>query len=257
MINTQQQSVYIFWDNSNLYIPAQDVRTSKEGPLQSKSIRLHFENLYELARAGRTVKNSLAVGSVPPDQKGLWSQLEKSTGIKVELYERGQFSGSEQGVDQCLQTHMLRALADEDNPQIVVLLTGDGKGYQDGVGFHADMERMQKRGWGIEVLSWEHSCGAQLKAWAQRVGVFVRLDDYYASITFLDGTRQVKPLSLVRRTKANATPLKPIITEARLLAETKRAEDAEKQLAVIRAKEDRKKKYNKKMARRDATSQSR
>ena len=43
-------------------------------------------------------------------------------------------SGKEQGLDQCLQVHMLRAIHDCPTPQVAVLMTGDGAGYDDGVG---------------------------------------------------------------------------------------------------------------------------
>ena len=53
--------------------------------------------------------------------------------------------GREQGVDQALQTAMLRDGFDYNgDPGIIVMLTGDGAGFDDGVGFHADMERMHR-----------------------------------------------------------------------------------------------------------------
>lgn len=145
------------------------------------------------------------VGSIPPEQRTLWDRLERATGVKPELYERGGVSGGEQGLDQCLQVHMLRAMGDHvDEPQIVVLMTGDGAGYDDGVGFHADMERMHKAGWGIEVVSWKNNCKRVLREWATANGVFVPLDDYYDSITFLEGGRFAKPLDLSKRALSSA-----------------------------------------------------
>jgi len=129
----------------------------------------------------------------------VWEKLEKA-GVHVEKYERGQLSGKEQGIDQCLQLLMLRALADADEPEIAVLLTGDGKGYEDGVGFRADLERMHKKGWGIELVTWERTCNRRLEEWATEVGVFVRLEDYYGSVTFLeDYKRRAKPIDLQLR----------------------------------------------------------
>ena len=95
--------------------------------------------------------------------------------------------GREQGVDQALRTAMLRDAFDYNgNPGIAVLLTGDGSGFADGVGFHADLERMHKRGWRIEVLSWRHSCNRRMREWADQNGKFIALDDFYDSITFLE-----------------------------------------------------------------------
>ena len=188
-----QAPLYVFWDNSNIYIPAQTVAGPKEPFANLKALRIHFENLVTLVRAGRRIAKGIVVGSVPPDLQDVWGRL-KEIGMEVELFERGEGSGREQGVDQCLQVHMLRTLVDEP-PAIAVLLTGDGKGYEDGVGFYADLERMYRKGWGIEVYSWSIACKPKLRKWAESAGVYVPLEDYYESITFLEGRRPAKSLT--------------------------------------------------------------
>ena len=61
--------------------------------------------------------------------------------------------GREQGVDQALQTAMLRDLSDNNgDPGTAVLISGDGAGFDDGCGFHADLERMHRKGW--KLKSW-------------------------------------------------------------------------------------------------------
>ena len=117
--------------------------------------------------------------------------------------------GGEQGVDQTLQTAMLRdGFRYNGDPGIVVMLTGDGAGYEDGVGFHPDMELMHERGWRIEVLSWRHSCNRRMREWAEENGKFIALDDFYDSATFLEppapgrliaDSRDPVPLDLTRR----------------------------------------------------------
>jgi hypothetical protein len=197
-VHASMQPVYIFMDNANIFIPAQEIAASREDGSASREVRIQFDRLYELARASRQVKSALCVGSVPPEMDAVWVKL-RTSGVNVELFERGEDSRSEQGVDQCLQVHMLRALVDVEIPGVVVLLTGDGAGYWDGVGFHADLERMKRKGWGVEVLSWEASCNKRLKAWAEQVGVFIRLEDHYNSVTFRKGIRNSVPLSLKQR----------------------------------------------------------
>lgn len=198
--------VYVFWDNSNIFIPAQEVAARREGPIAASTVRLHFEHLYRLAVMGRTVANAFCVGSVPPDLGKVWKRLKTDTGANIELFERGQESGTEQAIDQALQVRMLRALADEDEPQIAVLMTGDGAGYLDGVGFHADLERMQKRGWGIEVLSWDEACNNRLKEWAKKFGVYVPLEMFYWQVTFTEGGRVSKLPKFNNRSLAQPRP---------------------------------------------------
>ena len=182
-------TVLLFVDNSNIFISAKDEAFRREGRSAKDQVRLQFDLLLQLALAGRPLARAFVVGSIPPEQRVVWERLERATGVKPELYERGGLSGGEQGLDQCLQVHMLRAISDYRDPQVAVLMTGDGAGYDDGVGFHADLERMHAAGWGIEVLSWLKSCRRTLREWATTNGKFIPLDDYYESVTFLEGGR--------------------------------------------------------------------
>ena len=199
--------VFVFWDNSNIYIGSKAVAAEREGPDAPYRIRVDFQKMLELAAAGRPVDYAVAVGSVPPQLRHVWTRLE-ATGVKVELFERGAQSEREQAVDQALQVHMLRKAFDNNgNPGIAVLLTGDGKGFFDGVGFHADLERMQRRGWKIEILAWERNCNRRMRDWADQFGVFVPLEDFYESVTFTDDEtgviRRAKPLNFALRCVAS------------------------------------------------------
>ena len=87
-----------------------------------------------------------------------------------------------------------------------MILTGDGAGFSDGIGFHSDLERMFNKGWGIEAISWDAACSKKLKEWAKEVGIYVPLDKYYDSITFIERGRQAK--ALVMRHRGRAVPKK-------------------------------------------------
>ena len=192
------ERAFIYWDNSNIFISARTVAEEREGAGARHRVRVHFRNLLELARAGRDIGHAIAVGSVPPELRHVWNRLENE-GVAVQLLERGAQHGREQGVDQLLQTAMLRDAFDHNgDPGIAVLLTGDGSGFADGVGFHADLERMHRRGWRIEVLSWRHSCNRRMREWAEQNGRFVALDDFYESITFLEPPMPGEPVAAVR-----------------------------------------------------------
>jgi hypothetical protein len=193
--------VYIFWDHSNIFVPAKEVARRREGLSAERDIRIHFQNVFALARAGRTVPKAICVGSSGTQLQPVLSRLA-ATGVDLEFYERGGQSRSEQGVDQCLQVHMLRVLADVATPAVAVLLTGDGVGYESGVGFHADLERLSRRGWGVEVISWDDACNQKLKRWAKAVGMYIPREDYYHSVTFRAGLRNALPLSLMHRGRA-------------------------------------------------------
>ncbi len=202
----EEKKVYIFWDNSNIFISAKKYAGDSSEWQDKNNVRIDFASLFRLASAGRVIGGGSIVGSIPPEQRRLWDSFEntiKDEPINFKLLERGGVTGTEQGVDDSIQVHMLRYLSDEETPQIAVLMTGDGKGYFEGTGFHADLERMQKRGWGIEVLAWDLSCKKTLKDWAKNVGVFIPLEDYYYSITFIQGVRRCKSLNLTTRPRAS------------------------------------------------------
>ena len=204
-------NVFVYWDNSNIFIGAQQVAAEREGDAARYRIRLHFRHLLDLACAGREIEHAIAVGSIPPELRHVWNRLENE-GIMVQLLERGALQGREQGVDQVLQSAMLRdALDYNGTPGIVALLTGDGSGFDDGVGFHADLERMRNRGWRIEVLSWRHSCNRRMREWAEEQGTFIALDDFYDSVTFLEPAAPGQPLASPRYATAPDLSLQPSI----------------------------------------------
>ena len=184
-------SVFIYWDNSNIFIEAQRLAEEHgEGPDARQRVRIHFDNMLRLAHADRSVQKALAAESVPPEMRQLWNRLE-SNGVEVQLFDRGSSERGEQEIpDRVLQLRMLEdALDYNGDPGIVVLLTGDGAGYTEGAGFHSTLERMHRRGWRVEILSWAHSCNQRMRRWAEENGVFVALDDFYETITFMEPSR--------------------------------------------------------------------
>ena len=196
-MDSDNQNVCVYWDNSNIFVPAQDVGKARDGSTVGRDLRVQFDALFELARAGRRVISGVCVGSLPPELQAVWAKL-RAVGVDLELFERGQASGREQAVDQALQVHMLRDLVDKP-PGIAVLLTGDGAGAHEGKGFFADLKRMHSKGWKVEVLSWRDACHGGLRHWAEANGRFIPLDDFYDSVTFVKGLRHAKPLPRQRR----------------------------------------------------------
>ena len=184
-------SVFIYWDNSNIFHEAQRLAEERNsGPDARYRVRIDFSNMYRLAHADRPVERAYAAGSVPPEMRQLWNRLENS-GVNVHLFDRVNPESGEQEIpDRLLQFRMLEDTLDYiDTPGVAVLLTGDGAGYLEREGFHSILERMHNRGWRIEILSWEHSCNRRMRLWAQENSVFIALDDFYDSVTFLEPSR--------------------------------------------------------------------
>ena len=183
--------VFVYWDNSNIFHEAQRLAEERgEGPGARYRVRLNFDNLLRLAHADRPLQRAFAAGSVPPELRQLWNRME-SSGVEVQLFDRGSPERGEQEMpDRILQLRMLEdALDFNGDPGVVVLLTGDGAGYEEGAGFHSTLERMHKRNWRVEIMSWAHSCKPRMRRWAEQNGVFVALDDFYEAITFLEPSK--------------------------------------------------------------------
>ncbi len=131
-------SVFIYWDNSNIFHEAQRLaQERREGPNARYRVRINVDNILRLAHADRPLKKAFAAGSVPPEMRQLWNRME-SKGVEVHLFDRGESARGEQEMpDRVLQLRMLEdALDYNGNPGIVVLLMGDGAGYLEGAGFH-------------------------------------------------------------------------------------------------------------------------
>ena len=185
------ESVFIYWDNSNIFHEAQRLAEDRDRtPGARYLVRIDFEAMLNLAHAERAVGHAVAAGSVPPEMRQLWNRLE-SRGVEVKLFDRGSPERGEQEMpDRLLQLRMLEvALDNNGDPGIAVLLTGDGAGYQEGAGFHSTLERMHRRGWRVEILSWSHSCNQRMRRWADENGVFVPLDDFYEAVTYREPSR--------------------------------------------------------------------
>ena len=197
-------SVFIYWNNSNIFHEAQRLAEERdEGADARYRVRIHFDNLLRLAHADRPLAKALAAGSVPPEMRQLWNRME-SRSVEVQLFDRGSPDrGEPEMPDRLLQLRMLEdALDYNGDPGIAVLLTGDGAGYLEGAGFHSTLERMHKRGWRVEILSWARACNQRMRRWARENGVFVALDDFYGAITFMELSRPGFALAAARGSAA-------------------------------------------------------
>jgi hypothetical protein len=135
----------VFWDNSNIWLVGRNVCSQRE-PGDETAFRIHFRNLLDLCLNGRSVDYAIVGGSLPPQNDDLWLQF-KSLNIDVDTQERGELSGREVAVDQMIQFAMANRILDAKFPGTMILLTGDGAGYNDGKGFIKALERATSHGW--------------------------------------------------------------------------------------------------------------
>jgi hypothetical protein len=179
-------SLNVFWDNSNIWLVGRNVCHANE-PSHENSFRIHFLKLFEFARDNRPVSYAFVGGSIPPNNDPLWQRFV-DLGALLEKQERA-VGGGEVAVDEVIQLHMANRVLDVAPPQTLLLLTGDGSGYNDGKGFIKQLERARNHGWNIEVVSWDIGCNRHLKAFAQANGIYRPLEPAYNNVTFINNVR--------------------------------------------------------------------
>jgi hypothetical protein len=182
--------ISVFWDNSNIWLVGRSVCGARE-PGDENAFRIHFSHLLDFVLNGRDLDYAFVGGSIPPTSDPLWKRFE-DIGVKVETQERGAGTGGEIAVDEIIQLAMANRVLDEPTPGTLVILTGDGNGYQDGKGFIKALERAHQHGWDIEVVSWDAGCNRYLKQFAQQNGNYRALEPVYDRVTFVNNKRWAK-----------------------------------------------------------------
>ncbi len=172
--------LFLFIDNSNIYIEAQRVARSKYYYDDELVVRLRvsYGKLLEYVRDERPLEEIVLVGSKPPPNDSLWNHLKKLC-IKPIIFDRDFYSGKEKAVDAELTNCIRDALEDNPEPGTIALVSGD-KDYK------PTLERCLKRKWKVEIYFWEQA-SHDLK---KMKGVsFINLDDAFKEITFLEQRR--------------------------------------------------------------------
>lgn len=175
--------LYVIWDNSNIhYGGLNQVFPSMEPGESKERYRTNFMALLQLVRNNRPIEKVYFVGSTPPEADNVWRYL-RGKGIQTETIPRAA-DGEWETTDHLLQNHLLR-LGYLPEKGIIALLSGDGAGIKEDVGFFADLKRLAGIGWDVEVYSWDETCHTELKRYAETYWKFTNLSDHYFEITFL------------------------------------------------------------------------
>lgn len=190
----RKKPICIYVDNSNIYIGGQTV--AKQKGEDSFAFRIFFSSfLYLITNGTYDFDEIVWGGSIPPESDEVWKKI-RSKGIEPELIPRST-SGENETVDQAIQLFMYRHVRKhKKKPGTIVLCTGDGSGYFDDKGFLFDVKGFIEDGWDLVLCSWDAVCNKRLKKFAEEHGQFIKLEDYYDSITFIQGGRKATLVKL-------------------------------------------------------------
>ena len=171
------ECLFLFVDNSNIYIEAQ--RVARYGYHYDDElvprVRISYGHLLDYIKGDRTLRNTVLVGSKPPANDRLWNRL-KEIGVKPIIFERGLYNGKEKKVDMELTNCIRDALEENTEPGVIALVAGD-KDYV------PTLERCVKKGWKVEIYFWEQAAGDLKK---MKGTEFHNLNSAFTQITFLE-----------------------------------------------------------------------
>lgn len=167
--------VYVFIDNSNLWINAKTVAKQRYMITnEDHRVRIEIGKLTEYVSQGRKdkVRNVLLCGSRPPPADTIWKKM-RDHGWDVVIKERSTYAGKEKGVDSQIIIGML----DVFHKQKPETISGD-----------ADMSPPIEYILGsnettLEVYSWEGSLASSVLNSNAKI---VLLDQAVTSITFIE-----------------------------------------------------------------------
>lgn len=184
-----RNQAHMFVDNSNLIGGAQRVALEREG-VPWPAVRIYWQNFFRFIESDYLPVTRCLAGSLPPGNEELW-EYSRRHGYDTSLLKRVENDDgrlAEQAVDEVMHAKIAGVLLDYDPPQTLVLVTGDGANAEFGTSFLKQVQRAIKRGWTVDVLSWEKQLSKKFRALAaqhkDKVNI-IELDAFYPSITFL------------------------------------------------------------------------
>jgi len=155
------EKVYVFVDNSNLWIEGKKVSGRRsEPPVPSNyRYRIEYGKLLQQVLDGRELGDVPKLyGSEPPPNDSVW-KIIRSRGFNVTVFKRNIFN-KEKGVDMRVGLDIGRLIATQKPPAIIAIVAGDADFVQVAEDAHAG-------GWKVEVWYWSNAAG-DLKRAADR-----------------------------------------------------------------------------------------
>ena len=153
---TQPPKVWIYVDDSNLWIQGKKAYAEAHNLLTSEDPRARFDigQLNEVVAEGREVGGRTLYGSKPPPVDTVWAKMEEQ-GWNVKIEKKSYHTGKEKQVDSKLITDVA-SVVNREKIGTVIIVAGD-------VDYKPPIEEALARGWNVEVWSWERALSAAIR----------------------------------------------------------------------------------------------
>jgi uncharacterized LabA/DUF88 family protein len=169
-------SIYIFVDNSNIWIEGKKVsgRNLKRPIPSNYRYRIDYGRLLDLVQGPHSLGDVPRLyGSEPPPADTVWKKI-KQHGFDVTVFKRNIFN-REKGLDVMMGVDMAMLATRVKPPAVIGLVAGDAD-------YAPVVEKVIEMGWQVDVWYWRSAAGVLKKA----ATFFHTLDPYLNQIGFQD-----------------------------------------------------------------------
>ena len=181
---TIDPGIYIFVDDSNIWIEAKHLQSKLKGfkTTEDHRVRIDIGKLTDVLADKRPISQGVLYGSEPPPVDTVWIKI-KEKGWRVEKDRKSVVSGKEKKVDTRLVAEITRLAIRTpiEERTTIVLVSGDADVIP------AIEEVMKESHWRVEVCMWKHAISRDLSRFERdnhdRVKIRF-LDDFLAQVSF-------------------------------------------------------------------------
>ena len=156
VFQTQPPKVWIYVDDSNLWIEGKKAYAQAHKLLTSEDPRARFDigQLNEVVAEGREVSGRMLYGSKPPPVDTVWAKMEEQ-GWNVDIKQKSYHTRKEKQVDVQLVTDVV-SLVHRMKNGTVIIVSGDSE-------LLPAINEVLSRGWKVEVWSWKQAMSANIR----------------------------------------------------------------------------------------------
>ena len=180
-----EEFIWIFVDNSNIWIQAKKLASKIKGFKSDEDHRLRISigGLTDVLANERQVKEATLYGSEPPKIDSVWEKIEQHENWHVKTKKKSYITHKEKEIDSQLVADVTQVAGKVPPFQrgTIVLISGDADMYP------AVEKIMEEGDWKVEIYMWEKALSARLKelteTYPERV-ICEPLDNKLDKVTF-------------------------------------------------------------------------
>ncbi len=181
----ESPGIYMFVDNSNVWIEAKALQAKLKGfkTGEDPRVRIDIGRLTDVLADGRLIADGVLCGSEPPKADSVWKKI-KERGWRVTTDKKDEWTGKERKVDSRIVVEIAGcAKKPIEERTTIVVVTGD-----------KDMKPaieavMKEAHWTVEVCMWKHAISHDLSRFAKDNHtrfVIKHLDDFVDEVLFTE-----------------------------------------------------------------------